>query len=94
MGRLSGWPKILEENILLILWRVDLLLSGDSVSSDRFWQRLGGTHDPVDRQQILNNATVRLQQWERNVSTWHVPRCYKEGKKSIQSSSAREAVKR
>jgi hypothetical protein len=36
-----------------------------------------GKHVPVARQQILNNATVVLQQWKRGVSTWSFPGCYK-----------------
>jgi hypothetical protein len=60
-----------------------------------------GKHVPVARQQILSNVTVGLQQWKRGVSTWSVPRCYKQGTRSIQSqfckggceerNSAREA---
>jgi hypothetical protein len=51
-------------------------------------------HFAVTRQQILNNATDGLQQWKPGVSTWSVPRCYKQRTKSVQLSSAREAVKR
>jgi hypothetical protein len=35
-------------------------------------------HVPVPREQILNNATVGLQQWKKGVSTWSVPRSYLE----------------
>jgi hypothetical protein len=44
-------------------------------------QRLS-KHVPIPRQQILNNATVGLQQWKRGVSAWSVLRCYKQGTKS------------
>jgi hypothetical protein len=40
----------------IILWRIDPLLSSDSVNSDVSEQRLC-KHVPVARQQILNNAT-------------------------------------
>jgi hypothetical protein len=55
-------------------------------------QRLG-KHVPVARQQILNNATVRLQQWVL-FSTWSVPRCYKQGTRSVESEFCSEYVKR
>jgi hypothetical protein len=56
-------------------------------------QRLG-KHVPVARQQILNNATVGLQQWKRGVSTWSVPRSYIEDNWGVPVSSVRESVKR
>jgi hypothetical protein len=43
----------------ILLWRIDPLLSGDSVNSDFSGQRLG-KHVPVARLQILNNVTVGL----------------------------------
>jgi hypothetical protein len=55
-------------------------------------QRLG-KHFPVARQHILNNATVGLQQWKNCVSTWSVPRSYKQRARSV-VNSVRESVKR
>jgi hypothetical protein len=49
---------------MIKLWRIDLLLSGDSVNSNRFW---ADKHVPVDRQKILNNITVGLKQWKWEV---------------------------
>jgi hypothetical protein len=49
---------------LYITLNIDPLLSGDSVNSDRFGHRLG-KRVPVARQQILNNVTVRIKQWNR-----------------------------
>jgi hypothetical protein len=46
---------------------MDPLLSGDSVNSDRCYQ----------------TATIGVQQWKRNVSTWSLPRCHKQRKKSV-----------
>jgi hypothetical protein len=55
-------------------------------------QRLS-KHVPIVRQQILNNATVGLQQWKRGVSAWSVLRCYKQLSQLI-LSSVRESVKK
>jgi hypothetical protein len=64
------------------MWRVEQLLCNDremggytrSVSGQRL-----GKHVPVAMQQILNNATIGLQQWKSLFSAWSVPRCYKQG---------------
>jgi hypothetical protein len=40
-----------------------------------------GKHVPVAMQQILNNATIGLQQWKRGVSAWPVPMFHKQGTK-------------
>jgi hypothetical protein len=48
-------------------------------------QRLS-KHVPVAKQQVVNNATAGLQQWKRSVSAWSVPRCYKQGTKSVGGS--------
>jgi hypothetical protein len=42
---------------VMILWRIDLLLTDDSVNSDRFWAT-AGKYVPVARRQFLNNAIV------------------------------------
>jgi hypothetical protein len=38
-----------------------------------------GKHIPVARRQIINNATVGLQQWKQGVSMWCMQSCYKQG---------------
>jgi hypothetical protein len=48
-------------------------------------------HVPVARQQILNNAMVEQQQCKRSVSTWSVPRYYKQRTRSVDSQSRVEA---
>jgi hypothetical protein len=48
---------------------------------------------PVARQQILNNATDRLQQWEWVVSAWSVSRSYLQTKLG-RPSSVQKSVKR
>jgi hypothetical protein len=55
-------------------------------------QRLG-KYFLVARQQIVNNVTVGLQ-WKRGVSTWSVPRCYKQGTKSVDISVREYAERR
>jgi hypothetical protein len=59
-----------------------------AVSGQRLRKRI-----PVARQQILNNATVGNNNERTVFSMWSVPRCYKEGTKSV-DSSVQESVKR
>jgi hypothetical protein len=40
---------------------------------------------------MLNNSTIGLQQWKSGVSTWSVPRCYRQGEKPVQFRSRVEA---
>jgi hypothetical protein len=56
-----------------VLWRIDPLLSGDSVNSAQ-GQRFR-KHVPFARHQILNNVTVELHEWKSGASAWSVPRC-------------------
>jgi hypothetical protein len=51
-------------------------------------------HVLFDRQQLLNNALVGLQQWKRGVSTWSVQRSYLKDNWGGPVRSVRESVKR
>jgi hypothetical protein len=43
-------------------------------------------HVPFARQQILNNVIVGLNNGRTVFSMWSVPRCYKQGTRSVDSS--------
>jgi hypothetical protein len=55
-------------------------------------QRLS-KHVPIARKQILNNATVDYNNGRAVFSMWSMPRCYKQGTRSV-DSSVQESVKR
>jgi hypothetical protein len=77
------------EVLPFVLSRIDPLLSSDSVNNDLFLAWLD-KYVPIARQQVRNNATVELQQWNQSVSTWSVPRRYKQGTKSFVSHFSEE----
>jgi hypothetical protein len=69
----------------------DRKMGGYTRAVSRQWLR---KHISVTKQQILNNATVGLQQCKSCVFYVVVPRCYKQGTRLDPVSSVRESVKK